>query len=46
MKFWAEEGRGGGGGVLQWSGIPSIGSRLVPATYLLMVALESHVDLL
>ena len=44
MKFWAEGGRGGGG--LQWSGIPSMGSRLVPATYLLMVALESHVGLL
>ena len=44
MKFWAEGGRGGRG--LQCSGIPSMGSRLVPATYLLMVALESHVDLL
>ena len=44
MKFWAEGGRGGRG--LQCSGIPSMGSRLVPATYLLMVALESHVGLL
>ena len=43
MKFWAEGGRGGRG--LQCSGIPSMGSRLVPATYLLMVALESHVGL-